>query len=291
MRRSGTSPGRASRAPAISLTITRYLIASLLVRMPPAGFTPTCWPVASRKSRTASSITSVTGRVAAGWILPVEVLMKCAAGHHRQPAGAADVVVGLQLAGLEDHLEMRTGTVRADTGLAHGHDLLVHLEVAPGEERAPVDHHVDLVGTGLDGVGGVGQLDVQCGTSARERCGDRGDMDTARAEGLLGHRDHVGVHAHGGRRGTGRVGRIGAHRLGRQRPDLARSVHALEGGEVDHPDREVDRLSLRVGLDRPGAERGGPLLRTDLVDSGQSVQEPAQRRVARRLLTERRGDR
>ena len=98
--------GSSQSSPAISLTITRYLIASLLCRMPPAGLTPTIWPVASRKSRTASSITSVTGSVAAGCTLPVEVLMKCAAGHHRQPAGPADVVVGLQLAGLEDHLEV-----------------------------------------------------------------------------------------------------------------------------------------------------------------------------------------
>ena len=33
-------------------------------------------PVSSRQSRTASSMSSVTGRVAAGEILPVEVLMK-----------------------------------------------------------------------------------------------------------------------------------------------------------------------------------------------------------------------
>ena len=51
-------------------------MASLLERMPPAGFTPTWRPVASRKSRTASSITRVTGSVAAGATLPVEVLMK-----------------------------------------------------------------------------------------------------------------------------------------------------------------------------------------------------------------------
>ena len=51
-------------------------MASLLVRMPPAGFTPTICPVASRKSRTASSMIRVTGRVAAGCTLPVEVLMK-----------------------------------------------------------------------------------------------------------------------------------------------------------------------------------------------------------------------
>ena len=51
-------------------------MASLLVRMPPAGFTPTISPVRSRQSRTASSMTSVTGSVAAGGTLPVEVLMK-----------------------------------------------------------------------------------------------------------------------------------------------------------------------------------------------------------------------
>ena len=70
--------GSSQSSPAISLTITRYLIASFVVLMPPAGFTPTIWPVCSRKSRTASSMTSVTGSVAAGCILPVEVLMKSA---------------------------------------------------------------------------------------------------------------------------------------------------------------------------------------------------------------------
>ena len=46
--------------------------------MPPAGFIPTWRPVERSKSRIASSITSVTGRVAAGVTLPVEVLMKSA---------------------------------------------------------------------------------------------------------------------------------------------------------------------------------------------------------------------
>ena len=44
--------------------------------MPPAGLTPTICPVSSRQSRTASSMIIVTGIVAAGEILPVEVLMK-----------------------------------------------------------------------------------------------------------------------------------------------------------------------------------------------------------------------
>ena len=70
--------GSSQSSPTVSLTITRYLIASLVVRMPPAGLTPTCRPVAARKSRTASSITRVTGRVAAPGTLPVEVLMKSA---------------------------------------------------------------------------------------------------------------------------------------------------------------------------------------------------------------------
>jgi hypothetical protein len=53
-------------------------MASLAVRMPPAALTPTWRPWASRKSRTASSMTRVTGSVAAGLTLPVEVLMKSA---------------------------------------------------------------------------------------------------------------------------------------------------------------------------------------------------------------------
>src|SRR5215475_4003261 len=53
-------------------------MASFAVRMPPATLTPTRRPVASAKSRTADSITSATGGVAAGVTLPVEVLMKSA---------------------------------------------------------------------------------------------------------------------------------------------------------------------------------------------------------------------
>ncbi len=46
--------------------------------MPPAGLTPTWRPPAARKSRTASSITSVFAGVALTATLPVEVLMKSA---------------------------------------------------------------------------------------------------------------------------------------------------------------------------------------------------------------------
>ena len=53
-------------------------MASFALRMPPASFTPTTWPVDSAKSRAASSITRATGGVAATGTLPVEVLMKSA---------------------------------------------------------------------------------------------------------------------------------------------------------------------------------------------------------------------
>ena len=201
-------------------------------------------------------------------------------GHHRQPAGATYVVVGLQLAGLEDDLEVGALAVRAGTGLTHRDDLVEDPLVVAGEEGATVDDHVDLVGTGLHRVAGVGELDVQCGPAAGEGGGDRGDVDAAGAEHLLRGRDHVGVDAHGRGHRAGRVGRVRVHRLGGEGADLAGGVLPLQRGQVDHPDREVDRELLGRGLDRAGAERGGTGLRADLVDTGQPVQEPAQRVVA-----------
>jgi hypothetical protein len=92
----------------------------------------------------ASSITSVTGSVAAGVTFPVDVLMK------------SDVVERLQLAGLEDDLEMGRGTRRLDR-----HDLIEHRGVVARQECPAVDDHVHLVGTGLDGLTCLGELDVR----------------------------------------------------------------------------------------------------------------------------------
>ena len=64
--------------PSVSETITRFWIACLAVRMPPAGFIPTTRPVSSCTSRIASSMHSSTGSVAALESLPVEGLMKSA---------------------------------------------------------------------------------------------------------------------------------------------------------------------------------------------------------------------
>ena len=45
--------------------------------------------------------------------------------------------------------------------LLHLDDLVVDLRVAPGEERAAVDDHVDLVGAELDGLAYVRELHVE----------------------------------------------------------------------------------------------------------------------------------
>ena len=43
----------------------------------------------------------------------------------------------------------------------HGDDLVVDLADPPGEERAAVDHHVDLVRAGVDRRAHVRELDVE----------------------------------------------------------------------------------------------------------------------------------
>ena len=68
--------GCSHSSPTVSATVTRYLMASFEVRMPPAGFTPIFSPVNRYHSPTICSMSRVTGRVAAGATLPVEVLMK-----------------------------------------------------------------------------------------------------------------------------------------------------------------------------------------------------------------------
>ena len=99
------------------------------------------------------------------------------AGRDREQRGAADVVVGAELAGLEDHLQMR-GAAR----LLDPDDLVDDLRVAAGEEGAAVDHHVDLVGAELDRLAHVGELDVDRRLAGREGGRDGGDPDARPGE-------------------------------------------------------------------------------------------------------------
>ena len=110
-------------------------------------------------------------------------------------------------------------------------------EVAPGEERAAVDDHVDLVGAGLDGVAGVGELDVEGGAAAGERGGDGGDVDAGAAERLpsrwrpcRGRRRRP--------RSSGQVGSVGSGRMA-----LDASARTLPG--VSAPSSVV-RSTIRI---------------------------------------------
>ena len=159
-----------------------------------------------------------------------------------------------------------------------GDDLVEDLQVAAGQERAAVDHHVDLVGAGRDRVRGVGELDLQRRAAGRERGGDRGDVDAGAAQ-RLAWRSRPGRGRRRPRRPTGRSGRPG-----RAASPWRASARTLPGvsapssvvrSTIGSPGRSPSALAV-VLIDRvPSA--GGPRLGADLVDAGQAVQEAAQR--------------
>ena len=84
--------------------------------------------------------------------------MKSAPGGHRQDARAANVVVRLELAGFEDHLQVSISARFLD-----GDDLIEDVAVVALQERATVDDHVDLVGARRDGLTSLEQLDIRVG--------------------------------------------------------------------------------------------------------------------------------
>src|SRR4029078_8062579 len=96
------------------------------------------------------------------------------AGGHGEDAGAAHAVVGAELAGLEDDLEVARAARFFD-----GDDFLVDLFVVAGEEGAAVDDHVDLVGAGFDGLPRLGDLDRGEALAGGEGGGDRRDAGGA----------------------------------------------------------------------------------------------------------------
>ena len=107
-------------------------------------------------------------------------LDEVAAGQQRQPGRPAHVVVGRELAGLQDHLQpgVPQAAFTAD-------DLIEHLAVAAGQERAAVDHHVDLVGARVDRHPRFGQLDLETGPAGWEGSGHRGHLHPGVAEFIL----------------------------------------------------------------------------------------------------------
>ena len=184
-------------------------------------------------------MTRVTGRVAAGLTLPVEVLMKSA------PAAIARTLARRTLSYVSSSPVSRitlrwvspqaslTATISSKTA-----------RVVAGQEGAPVDDHVDLVGAGLDRLAGLGQLQVEEGLAGREAGGHAGDADAGRAQGFLRLGNERRIDADRGDVGDRRVARLRLDRLGAQGPDLARRVLSLERRQVHHPDCQVEGPQL-----------------------------------------------
>ena len=156
-------------------------------------------------------------------------------------------------------------------------DLLEDRQVVARQEGAAIDDHVDLVGAGCDRRPDLGDLDVTKRLARGKPGRDAGDLDGRAAERLLGLGDERGVDADRRHGRDGRVARLWAHGLDAHRPDLAGRVLPLEGGQVHHRDRQLERPHLRGLLDRAPLERIDPLLDPDLVDRGDPPEQTAER--------------
>ena len=162
------------------------------------------------------------------------------------------------------------------------------VEVAAGQERAAVDDHVDLVGAGLDGVAGVGELDRQ--RLARPE----GNAVATAATWMPVPPSASRGDARPGRRRRRRrrpAGMVGSRGSGRSA--LAHSERTLPG--VSAPSSVVRSIiemavsiaqALAVVLIERVPSAGGAGLGADLVDPGQAVQPGRQGGVGQRADAE-----
>ena len=118
-------------------------------------------------------------------------------------------------------------------------DLVVHLGVAPGEECATVDYHVDLVRAVLDHPAHFVQFRLDGGLARRERRRDGCDFHARALDARDRGRDEIGIHTNGGDRRDAGIGRVRPDRLGRERRDFAGRVLTLERRQVHHSDRQL----------------------------------------------------
>ena len=244
--------------------------------MPPAGFTPT-WrrslaPVAHGLEHDQRDRQGRGGRDLAGGGLD-EVARRPAspattrAGRCRRSTSSPVSRITLRWASAPSAAQASlTAAISSNTP-----------QVAPGQERAAVDDHVDLVGAGGDGVRGVGELDRQRGAPGGERGGDRRDVDAgARRARRTATRDQVAVDADRGDRGA-----VGSRRVGVRA--LAHSERTLPG--VSAPSsvvRSIIEIAMSIAhalavvlidrVARPAARASAPTWSTP----GQAVQPGGQ---------------
>ena len=139
MRRSGTDPVRAIRAPSSSFIRIWYSSTDLAVDTPPAGLKPIVTPVRSRYSRIMRTITSETSSVALTPSLPVDVLMKSAPAIMQTIDARATFESVRDVAGGENRLDVRRAAGRAEVA----HFVVERLPVA-GEHMFARDDDIDF---------------------------------------------------------------------------------------------------------------------------------------------------
>ena len=169
--------------------------------------------------------------------------------------GELDVVVGEELAGLEDDFE-----VGFAAGFADGGDFFGDFVELAGEEGSAVDDHVDLIGALGDGELDVFEAEAERVLSAGETGGDGGDVECS--AGCFGDSlgDAIRVDADGGAGGAVVALGHGGGGFAAEVADFAVGVAAFEGGEVHHGDGELEAGDFGIGFDGALGEGGGALV-------------------------------
>ena len=157
------------------------------------------------------------GRRGRGQDLARRGLDEVGSGRDREVGRAADVVVRLELARLENDLQLGLTARFLDR-----RDLVEDLAEVAREERAAVDHHVDLVRASRHRALDVRDLHGQRRAARRKRRRNARDFHGRARERPPRDRDEVRVDANGRDGRDRKVGRVRPEGLRAHLPDLAR---------------------------------------------------------------------
>src|SRR5512132_2731522 len=192
---------------------------------------------------------------------------------HRQKRSGPDVVIGVELAGLEDHLELSI-TARFDDGA----DLVLHGVELTSQKESAVDDHVDLISAIRDR--GFYLFEAQCeGTLAGGECCRHGrhfDRRVRQPPSRVFYEERIDADSRDG--WYIRIRARSASFLA-ERGDLPGGVLPLEGRRVDHRNRGLETPELRALLDAAGSELGHTLFDPDLIYGADLVKQLAEARA------------
>ena len=199
--------------------------------------------------------------VAAGRDFAGRGLDEIAAGAHPDFAREADVVVSLQLAGFENHFQMRVAA-----RFLHRGDFVEDSVVIAGQKNAAIDHHVDLIRAVARRAAHFFELQIERHQTGRKRGRDRGDFHAGIAEKFLRdlHQIWINANRRAGRHLVARIDRL--HRLAAEKGDFAGRVFSFQRRQVHHRDRELEAGEFGRSLDAALGERGRALFDHHLID-------------------------